>query len=122
MEYDQYLSLAREGLSADDFEEQQEAGHSLSLDQAVEYARQLQFHAEAILSTKEKYGDLTERELEVAALIARGKTNREIAQDLVLSKRTVEKHAANILSKLELANRSQIVRWAINQGLVQTSD
>jgi len=65
---------------------------------------------------------LTGREREVAALIGRGKTNREIAQELVLSKRTVEKHAANILSKLELTNRAQVVRWAIEQGLVRASE
>jgi non-specific serine/threonine protein kinase len=65
---------------------------------------------------------LTGREREVAALIAQGKTNREIAQELVLSKRTVEKHAANILSKLGLTSRAQIVRWAIEIGLVRASE
>ncbi len=55
-------------------------------------------------------------------LIAWGKTNREIAQELVLSKRTVEKHAANILSKLGLTSRAQVVRWAIEKGLVQVSE
>ena len=43
--------------------------------------------------------DLTAREREVAALIARGKSNGEIASELILSKRTVQKHIANILSK-----------------------
>jgi len=120
-EFDRYLGLARERLAEASFQQQQTAGRSLSLEQAVEYARQLRVHSEAIPWTKEKFGDLTEREREVAALIARGKTNREIAQELVLSKRTVEKHAANILSKLGLTSRSQIVRWAIEKGLIQAS-
>ena len=54
---------------------------------------------------------------EVVTLIARGKSNSEIADELVLSKRTVEKHIANILSKLAFMSRAQIVRWAMEQGL-----
>jgi DNA-binding NarL/FixJ family response regulator len=53
----------------------------------------------------------------VASLIAQGKTNREIADELVLSTRTVEKHAANIMMKLGLASRAQIVRWAMEHDL-----
>ena len=64
---------------------------------------------------------LTEREREVAALIARGKSNGAIASELVLSKRTVEKHVANILSKLGFTSRTQIVRWALDHGLTHTS-
>jgi DNA-binding NarL/FixJ family response regulator len=50
-------------------------------------------------------------------LIARGLSNGEIAEQLVLSKRTVEKHMSNILSTLGLTNRAQIVRWAIEHGV-----
>ncbi|MBK9049893.1 MAG: response regulator transcription factor [Chloroflexi bacterium] len=60
---------------------------------------------------------LTVREREVASFIAQGRSNGEIAAALVLSKRTVEKHIANILSKLDLTNRAQLVRWAIENGL-----
>jgi DNA-binding NarL/FixJ family response regulator len=52
-------------------------------------------------------------------LIGQGKTNSEIAADLVLSKRTVETHVSNILSKLGLAGRGQIMLWAIERGLSQ---
>jgi predicted ATPase/DNA-binding CsgD family transcriptional regulator len=121
MEFERYLGLAREKLAEASFQEEQVAGRSLSLEQAVEYARQLRVLSEDMPWAKEKFGGLTEREREVAALIARGKTNREIAQELVLSKRTVEKHAANILTKLGLTSRSQIVRWAIEKGLIQAS-
>jgi DNA-binding CsgD family transcriptional regulator len=68
---------------------------------------------------KEAAGGLTNREREVAALIAQGKTNREIAGAMVLSHRTVEAHISNILSKLNLASRAQIAVWAVERGLTQ---
>jgi DNA-binding NarL/FixJ family response regulator len=67
-----------------------------------------------------EFGGLIEREREIAALIAQGKRNSDIARQLVLSKRTVEKHTENILSKLELSNRAQIVRWAMEHQLTGT--
>ena len=72
-------------------------------------------------AARQKIDDLTEREREVAALIAQGRSNGEIAGELVLSKRTVEKHVANILAKLGLTNRTQIVRWAIEHGVAHAS-
>jgi DNA-binding CsgD family transcriptional regulator len=68
---------------------------------------------------KAQWGGLTAREREVAALVAQGKPNRRIAEDLVVSERTVEAHISNILSKLELTSRTQIAAWAIGKGLVQ---
>ena len=59
---------------------------------------------------------------QVTALIAQGKSNGEIADELFVSKRTVEKHVANILSRLGFTNRSQIVRWAIEAGVVMSTD
>ncbi|HKV00510.1 MAG TPA: LuxR C-terminal-related transcriptional regulator, partial [Ktedonobacteraceae bacterium] len=67
----------------------------------------------------ERFGGLTEREREVAALIAQGKTNREMAHTLVVSPRTVETHVSTILSKLGVASRSQIAVWAVEVGLVK---
>jgi non-specific serine/threonine protein kinase len=66
---------------------------------------------------KEAFGGLTEREREVAGLIARHKSNRAIAVLLVLSERTVEKHVENILSKLGFASREQVAAWAAEKGL-----
>lgn len=68
-------------------------------------------------AAKLQYGGLTAREREVAALIAQGKPNREIAESLVLSNRTVEAHISNILSKLDFNSRSQIAVWAVEKGL-----
>lgn len=66
----------------------------------------------------ERFGGLTEREREVAVLIAQGKTNREIAATLVVSHRTVETHVSTILSKLGVPSRSRIAVWAVEIGLV----
>jgi DNA-binding NarL/FixJ family response regulator len=67
----------------------------------------------------EQFGGLTEREREVAVLIAQGRTNREIAGTLVVSLRTVETHVSTILSKLGVASRSRIAAWAVEVGLVK---
>ncbi len=69
-------------------------------------------------AAKEAFGGLTEREREVVILIARGKSNREIAGALVVTKRTIETHINNILYKLNLTSRAQIVVWAVERGLV----
>ncbi len=63
------------------------------------------------------YDGLTARELEVARLIAQGKSNRAIAGALVVSERTAESHVTNILLKLKLTSRAQIAAWAAGKGL-----
>jgi DNA-binding NarL/FixJ family response regulator len=60
---------------------------------------------------------LTERETEVLRLVAKGLTARQIGERLVLSHRTVESHVQNTLRKLQLHNRAQLVRYAIERGL-----
>ncbi|MFK0256968.1 response regulator [Streptomyces sp. NPDC090445] len=77
--------------------------------------------AEALLSQEEqpasgRSGSLTEREQEVLALIADGRSNREIARALVLSEKTVKTHVSNILMKLDLADRTQAALWAVRHG------
>ena len=70
-------------------------------------------------AAKQAFGGLTAREREVAALIAQGKTNRTIAEQLVLSERTVEGHVTNILTKLGCTTRTQIATWAVEKGLTR---
>jgi two-component system, NarL family, response regulator NreC len=64
--------------------------------------------------------DLSEREIEVLRRIALGYTNSEIAEKLFLSIRTVESHRAHIQQKLGLTTRSELVRYALDHGLVET--
>ena len=60
---------------------------------------------------------LTARETEVLRLVAKGLTAKQVAERLVLSHRTVENHVQNTLSKLQLHNRAQLVRYAVERGL-----
>jgi DNA-binding NarL/FixJ family response regulator len=81
--------------------------------------------AQALLMREWKQGrsepedPLTPRELEVVKLIAEAYTNRQIAQTLKLSEKTVESHRANVLSKLGMRDRVELVRYAIRRGLVE---
>jgi NarL family two-component system response regulator LiaR len=68
------------------------------------------------------WSDLTPRELEVLTHVARGRSNQEIARELVLSEATVRTHMANILSKLHLADRTQAAIYALQQRLVSLDD
>jgi DNA-binding CsgD family transcriptional regulator len=78
-------------------------------------------HLPAVLrrrSGRERVDLLTEREAGIAVLVARGLTNREIADELVLSTRTVESHVANAMAKLGFTSRSQLAAWAVERGLL----
>ena len=68
-------------------------------------------------SEAEKFGGLTLRERDVARFLSQGRSNREIAEQLVLSERTVENHVGNILTKLGFDSRAQIAVWAVEKGL-----
>jgi len=120
-EYAGYLALVRSRLPEAAFRDEEAAGRRLSLEQAVAEAQRLPPKTAAPTTARAGHDDLSEREREVAALIARGKSNGEIAAELVLSKRTVEKHISSILAKLALANRAQVVRWAIESGLTNAT-
>jgi DNA-binding NarL/FixJ family response regulator len=61
---------------------------------------------------------LTPREREIVTLIAESRTSKDIAQLLVISEKTVERHRANILEKLELRDRVELTRYAIRRGLI----
>jgi two-component system, NarL family, response regulator NreC len=73
-------------------------------------------------AAKRSAPDLTERELEVLRLIARGHTNREIAERLFLSVRTVEGHRARIQRRLGRSRRSDLVEYVLERGLVEPSE
>lgn len=64
------------------------------------------------------YDTLTEREREVLVLLAQGKTYQEVAETLFISVKTVDFHRANLMRKLGLSNRAELVRFAIERGLV----
>ncbi|HLF74781.1 MAG TPA: LuxR C-terminal-related transcriptional regulator [Anaerolineales bacterium] len=122
MEYEHYLERAQASLVETAYQAEQAAGQRMSLEQAVAYAQDLAQKAAAAGQIRRQLDQLTPRECEIAVLIAQAKTNAEIAAELVLSKRTVESHIANIRSKLGFTERAQIVRWAFESGLVKASE
>jgi len=71
---------------------------------------------------RDSYKDLTAREREVLMLVADGLSNREIAEHLTLSLSTVQTHYAHIAEKLNLHNRTELVKYAIRHGLIDASD
>jgi two-component system, NarL family, response regulator NreC len=68
---------------------------------------------------RETYDGLTDREKEILTLVAEGATNQEIAQKLYISVKTVQTHRAHIMEKLNLHDRTMLVRYAIRKGLIE---
>jgi predicted ATPase/DNA-binding CsgD family transcriptional regulator len=102
-------------------------GRAMTVDQAVQYAFALPNMAETTAvqdddfdllhqTAQPKLGVLTARERQVVVLIAQGKSNRAIAEALIISEKTAERHVANILSKLGFHSRTQIATWALETG------
>lgn len=72
--------------------------------------------------TLNPFSELSDREMEILRLIASGISNREIAETLFISEKTVKSHVSNILSKLHLADRTQAAVYAWSQGIVRRDD
>lgn len=98
----------RQALSAGAFEAARRRGLRFDLDQAVTYA-EAELVAPAVPST------LTRRQLEVAHLVARGLSNKEIARELTIAQRTAEAHLEHILARLGLRSRAQVAAWVAEQ-------
>jgi DNA-binding NarL/FixJ family response regulator len=69
-------------------------------------------------TTESSYDRLTDREKQVLKLIAEGRSNRDIAELLSLSVKTVIAHRANLMEKLNIHNRTELVKYAIRKGLI----
>jgi DNA-binding NarL/FixJ family response regulator len=98
------------------------AGQAMPFEEAAEYALSKEedpdrptFPAPEAPSDDQPTAALTHREQQVAALIAQGLTNRQIASELMLSEHTVATHVRNVLKKLGLNSRNQIAAWFIEQ-------
>ena len=119
---DRYLAAAR-GLGEDATTLLWASGLALSpgaaIDLAIEQVQRppRQRSMPGITAAPVSPGGLTPRELEIAALIAGGRSNKAIAAELVISPATVARHVANIMSKLDFRNRAQIAAWITNRAL-----
>jgi non-specific serine/threonine protein kinase len=108
--YGPYIEAARAGLDEAAWEKAYTEGKTMTLEEALEYALSGEEEPppSAAPTPEGLPAVLTRREREVTIFVARGLTNRQIAKELVLSERTVEKHVANILKKLGLHSREQV--------------
>ena len=119
LEYDRYESAVRAQLDETSFTAAWAEGRTMTLEQAVGYALVETETLSPVQNVKEIFGGLTAREREVAALIAQGKSNREIAKEMTVRVKTVETYVTRILNKLGFDSRVQIAIWAIEKGLRQ---
>lgn len=74
--------------------------------------------ANQLWSNVKGHADLTPREYEIMLLVARGKSNQEVSEELCIAVRTVETHVANVLKKLKFSNRTQLSSYAYQHGLI----
>ena len=101
---------ARDALGRAAFEEHSQKGRTASYEDVITYA--LGEHpAASPITTEDPRTTLTRREREVTELVAHGRSNKEIAEALVISQRTAETHVQNILTKLGFTSRTQVAAW-----------
>ncbi|MDQ4127662.1 MAG: helix-turn-helix transcriptional regulator, partial [Actinomycetota bacterium] len=118
--YEERLAAARSLMDEGSWEAAWAEGRAMGPEEAIEYALS-EGVAVPVSEPKDAGGSgvLAPREREVAALVARGLTNRQIAAELVISERTVHTHVRRILRKLGLASRSQITAWVMGRSPTQ---
>ncbi len=125
IEYERLVARVRSQLGGLAFATARAEGSAMTLEQAIALAlsepAQTAEGSDATKSfgadTQKEYGGLTARELEVAALVGQGMSNREVAEQLVVSEHTVEAHIGHIFNKLNFTTRTQIRKWAREKGL-----
>ena len=113
------LGALRSRMRSRDYDAAVARGREMSVDEAIDLAMTV-----AIDKTPARpapLGSLTPREIEVLKLAAAGRSNREVAADLNVSVRTIERHLANIYNKLDVHNRIEAARLAFLHGLVEAA-
>ena len=123
---DEWLVPLRQTLGQDEIRSAWEAGRAMSLEQALELALAATQTPptqpdQPPDESRKRVTELSPREQQVAALLAQGLTNRQIAQRLVVTERTVAAHIEHILDKLGFASRHQVAAWAADKDLVNST-
>jgi predicted ATPase/DNA-binding NarL/FixJ family response regulator/uncharacterized protein HemY len=119
VDIDERIATVRRALGEAAFAAAWTAGQALPIHEAIALA--LEAPAELPVQPRvqrEERIRLTAREREITVLIARGMTNREIADALVITKRTADTHVSNILNRLGVSSRAQVAVWAAEHGLL----
>ncbi len=118
LELDRLSTIVRAALGESAYARARDAAASMELHEIVSFALADLSQPRAVVDAGEPAEDLlTDRERQVAALVAQGSSNREIAGTFFLSERTVESHVQHILNKLGFRSRAQIAAWAVANRL-----
>jgi DNA-binding CsgD family transcriptional regulator len=117
--YERWLSEARAALRPEDATAAWESGRSLGLDQVIVEVMQFDPSRVSVSRNTDALSPLSAREREVAALLAQGLSNRDIAERLVVSERTAENHVQHVLNRLGLRSRAQVAAWAVEHGVIE---
>ncbi len=117
-EYDQDLTVARDRLDPKVFEQAFGEGSALTLEEAIAEAERMSFQPDRAPTAPHEMNALTPRETQVLRLLAQGLSDAQIAEQLVISRRTVNTHLAAIYGKLGVNSRSATTRYALDHHLV----
>jgi non-specific serine/threonine protein kinase len=118
-----WLELARQAVDEDSAAAFEAEGAQLTLEQAIELAKaRIEPELAGVQHPATALHPLSERETQVAVLVARGRSNREIAAELQLSERTVEAHLRRILTRLGFASRTPLATWVVQQDGIRDLD
>ena len=123
VDHTRIAAMTRRALGETVFDHALNQGRLMGWDQAIAYALEGKEPTPPAGPTPgrpagdERIAPLTRREGEVAVLVARGLTNRQISERLVISERTADNHVANMLGKLGFSTRAQIAAWAVEREL-----
>jgi non-specific serine/threonine protein kinase len=113
-DHERTVALSQAALGLDAYTSAWRAGQSAGVDEVIDYAVSSPAAERAAASTP-RVAQLTGREREVAVLIARGMSNRQIAATLVIAERTVTNHVEHIFDKLGFRSRAQVATWITEQ-------
>jgi predicted ATPase/DNA-binding CsgD family transcriptional regulator len=125
-----YTEAARTALGSRAYNRAHASGEEMSSEDALTLAFSLpsperpekqRQPAQGAGASRGPFGALSRREREVASLVAQGRSNREIADALAITERTVEGHISSMLAKLDFRSRAQISAWVVEQGLARAT-
>jgi predicted ATPase/DNA-binding CsgD family transcriptional regulator len=120
-DYERSMDVTQQELSEKAFTQLWESGRAMTLEQVLDFVLHKTAAPAPVEIKKEQFGGLTARECETAILIAEGKSNREVAEAMTVSMKTVESYITRIRRKLGFDSRVQIATWVIDKNIHRRS-